>query len=313
MATDIAFSLAVLSAVKGVPPALKTFLATLAVADDIAGILVIAIFYSHGINLLMLGIGIVLLGFLYLLSRRRVRYLWVYYLGLLLVWYFFLRSGIHTTVAGVLVAMLIPAKSLYKTSEMVDVVKSRLSLFPEGDQRTRKGGIAMLPNEQLLVAQSIQEVTKEAISPVQRMETQLNSFVNYFILPLFAFVNAGISFQGFDWGDFLNIPLAIILGLVLGKPIGVYLFSRLYLLFTKSPMPKWMNRSELLGVALICGIGFTVSLFMATLTFRTMPELLNEAKVGIFSGSLFAGIIGYIYLTLHYHYKQRHQRKVASN
>ena len=145
------------------------------------------------------------------------------------------------------------------------------------------------------------------------METQLNSFVNYFILPLFAFVNAGISFQGFDWGDFLNIPLAIILGLVLGKPIGVYLFSRLYLLFTKSPMPKWMNRSELLGVALICGIGFTVSLFMATLTFRTMPELLNEAKVGIFSGSLFAGIIGYIYLTLHYHYKQRHQRKVASN
>lgn len=313
MATDIAFSLAVLSAVKGVPPALKTFLATLAVADDIAGILVIAIFYSHGINLLMLGIGVVLLGFLYLLSRRRVRYLWVYYLGLLFVWYFFLRSGIHTTVAGVLVAMLIPAKSLYKTSEMVDVVKSRLSLFPEGDQRTRKGGIAMLPNEQLLVAQSIQEVTKEAISPVQRMETQLNSFVNYFILPLFAFVNAGISFQGFDWNDFLNIPLAIILGLVLGKPIGVYLFSRLYLLFTKSPMPKWMNRSELLGVAMICGIGFTVSLFMATLTFRTMPDLLNEAKVGIFSGSLFAGIMGYIYLTLHYRYKQRHQRKAASN
>lgn len=309
IATDIAFSLAVLSAVKGVPPALKTFLATLAVADDIAGILVIAIFYSHGIDFAMLAIGGGVIVVLYLLSRWRVRYLWVYYLGLLLVWYFFLRSGIHTTVAGVIVALIIPAKSVYTTRQMVDVVRSRLMLFPEGDQRIRKDGIIVLPSQQIIVAQSIQEVTREAVSPVQRMESQLHSFVDYFILPLFAFVNAGISFEGFLWSDFAGVPLAVMLGLIIGKPLGVYLFSRLYLIFTRSHMPRWMNRSELLGVAMICGIGFTVSLFMATLTFRSHPELLNEAKVGIFGGSLFSGILGYIYLTLHYRYKARKQKE----
>lgn len=308
MATDIAFSLAVLSAVKGVPPALKTFLATLAVADDIGGILVIAIFYSHGLNFLMLGIGLAILVILYFIGRCGVRHLWVYYIGLLCVWYFFLRSGIHTTISGVLVAMIIPAKSLYKTRDMIDIVKGRLSLFPEDAQRSKDNGVTMLPSEQIEAAEKIQKVSTEAISPVQRMEGQLDSFVNYFILPLFAFVNAGITFQGFEWSKFVEVPLAILLGLVLGKTIGVYIFSRLYILFTRSKMPKWMNRIELLGVATICGIGFTVSLFMATLTFKDAPSILNGAKVGIFGGSIISGIIGYIYLTLHYKLKGKHSK-----
>lgn len=311
MATDIAFSLAVLTAIPGVPAPLKVFLATLAVADDIGGILVIAVFYSHGINLAMLGIAILVLLAMYLLGRSGARYLWIYYLGMLVVWYFFFRSGIHTTVSGVLVAMIVPAKSLYTTGEMVDIVRSRLLLFSNADQRSTKGGVTMLPNHQLIITQSISKISTEAVSPVQHMEWQLGSFVNYIILPVFAFVNGGIAFGGFDWADFTGVPLAILLGLFVGKPMGIYLFSRMYLFFTRSKMPEWMNRSELLGLGIICGIGFTVSLFISTLSFDNIPSILNEAKTGIFLGSLLSGIVGYLYLTFHYRRRAKRLAKRA--
>lgn len=306
MATDIAFSLAVLSAVPGVPPALKVFLATLAVADDIGGILVIAIFYSHGLSYFYLLIALGVLLFLYLLGRWGVRMLWVYYLGLIVLWYFLLRAGIHTTIAGVAVALVVPASSHYRTKEMVELIRSRLMLFPSDKQQlSRSGAVAMLPRQQLLVAESIQKVAAEAVSPVQRMEYQLASLVTFFVLPLFAFVNGGISFGNFSLSKVGSVPFAIIVALFFGKPIGIYLFSRLYLIATRSKMPVWMNRIELLGVGMICGIGFTVSLFIATLSFPEYPQILNGAKVGIFAGSLLAGLAGYLFLTLHYKLKAK--------
>lgn len=300
MATDIAFSLAVLTSIRGVPTQLKTFVASLAVADDIAGILVIAIFYSSGLDFLMLGIAIIILAILYFLGRFGVRDLWIYGLGLLFVWYFFLRSGIHTTISGVLVAMMIPAKSTYNTRQMVDLLRSRLALFPESSQRCSRSGATLLPSSQIEVAQNMMHITSRSVSPVQRMEANLEKLVNYFVLPLFAFVNAGLTFSGIHANEILGIPLAIFLGLVVGKTLGIFLFSRLYLWLTKQGLPNWLHSNELFGAALVCGIGFTVSLFLATLTFEDAPELLNQAKLGIFFGSLFSGCVGYAYLSWHY-------------
>lgn len=302
MATDIAFALAVLSSIKGLNPMLKTFLATLAVADDIGGILVIAIFYTAHIDFLMLGLGVLCLGVIYVLGRLRVQHLWVYYFGLLTTWFFFLHSGVHTTIAGVLVAFLLPAKPKAHTREMVDLLRSRLNLFPEGNLRTSKSGAILLPHEQIGVMHSISRLMRNAVSPVQRMEQQLTSLVNYLVLPLFAFVNAGVQLGGMDMQQFFGVPLAIILGLFVGKTVGIALFARLYLWITKSTYPKGMNAITLLGVSVLGGIGFTVSLFIAALSFPadTLSHLLNEAKVGIYAGSILSGLIGYLILQTYY-------------
>lgn len=312
MATDIAFALAVLSSIKGVPPILKTFLATLAVADDIGGILAIAIFYTAHMDFLMLAIGFGILALLYLAARGGVRDLWLYYLGLVFVWFFFLHSGLHTTIAGVLVAFVMPAKSKIRTREMVDHLRSRLNLFPEGSHRETKGGVVLLPHEQLGVLHGISRLTQSSVSPVQRMESQLTSMVNYLVLPLFAFVNAGVVLGGFTINEFVGVPLAVIVGLLVGKTLGIYLFSRLYLLVTKSPFPKGMNKVTLLGLSALGGIGFTVSLFIASLSFpgeASTAEILNQAKVGIFLGSILSGVLGFVLLQTHFN--RKHKRQIA--
>lgn len=298
MATDIAFALAVLSLLgKRVPTSLKAFLAPLAVADDIGGILVIAIFYSTHLNLLMLlWASLCLLG-IYLLGRIGVRNLLVYYIGAFVVWTFFLKSGIHTTIAGVLVAFLVPARPGLNTLQMADRVRSMLRLLPESEHKT-KGKSILLPHQQIAVVQSMSRDVRAAVSPVQRMEQQITPIVHYMVLPLFAFVNAGVTFGNISFSALLEVPFAIMLGLFVGKPLGIFLFSLLFSKFTKSTLPEGMTTKNVLALSFLGGIGFTVALFISSLSYA-QPEvanLLNDAKIGILSGSMLSGIVGYFLL-----------------
>lgn len=297
MATDIAFALAVLSVIKGVPTSLKTFLATLAVADDIGGIITIAIFYSHGFDWVMLLWAALVLSGLYILGRLGFRNLWLYYVGLVFVWLFFLQSGIHTTIAGVLVALVMPANPRIRTDEMAAALHSWLHLLPQRAQETA-GQAVVLPHQQVAVVDAIRRIARGAVSPVQRMEAQLTPLVNYFILPLFAFVNAGVAFGNIPAEGLIGLPLAIGLGLIVGKPVGIFLFSLLYLKITRTPMPQGMTIHNLLALACLGGIGFTVSLFIASLSFGSPDHavMLNEAKIGIFAGSILSGTLGYFWL-----------------
>ncbi len=309
MATDIAFALAIISSIKGVSPMLKTFLATLAVADDIGGILVIALFYTSYINVTMLLFGIAVIAAVYLLGRCGVTHLWAYGLGLIVTWFFFLHSGVHTTLAGVLIGFVMPVTPKIKTVDMVERLKASLNLFPEDALKLARRGVIVLPREQLKVINSIQTFSNCAVSPAQRMERKITSMVNYLILPLFAFVNAGISFKGVNMGDLMGVPLAIFIGLFLGKPIGIFFFSKLYMKLTKSAYPDGMDDKSLIGVSFLGGIGFTVSLFISSLSFSApdLASVLNNAKLGILLGSAASAIAGWCLLSCYYNNKNRDQ------
>lgn len=298
MSTDIAFALAVLSLLgKRVPSSLKAFLASLAVADDIGGILVIAIFYSTHLNLMMLLWAAVCLGVIYLLGRLGVRNLLVYYIGAFVVWTFFLKSGVHTTIAGVLVAFLVPARPKLSTDHMADRMRTMLRLLPESEHKT-KGKNVLLPHQQIAVVQSMARDVRGAVSPVQRMEQQITPIVHFIVLPLFAFVNAGVAFGGVSMESLVGVPLAIVLGLLLGKPLGIFLFSIVFAKVSKGGLPQGMTTKNLLALSCLGGIGFTVALFISSLSYA-QPEVahfLNDAKIGIFAGSILSGVLGYFFL-----------------
>lgn len=297
MATDIAFVIAILGILGSrVPPALKAFITSLAVADDIGGIIVIAVFYSTTFHASMLLFAVIALLVIYLLGRSGVRALWVYYIGLFVVWYFLLQSGIHTTIAGVLVAFVVPATPAITTNELSRYTHAISNLLPTDRQRTSKRS-RLLPHEQLAVINSIAHQSSRAISPLQRLEHQLSDWVSYLILPLFAFVNAGVTLGGVAPADLVNVPLAVFLGLFIGKPLGITLFSYVFIRLTGNVWPNKVNFISLLGVSILGGIGFTVALFIATLSYDAAHvDLLNQAKMGIFAGSIVSGVVGYMFL-----------------
>ena len=291
MATDIAFALAVLGSLGGrVPKSLYVFLATLAVADDIGGIIVIALFYSKGVSLLPLGIGLALVGLLLLLGRLRVTALEPYIIAGIAVWALFLQSGIHPTIAGVLVALCIPAGSKVHIRELSHKLRELTShLSTEAREAERA---VILSHDQLKRIAEIKDTAGQAISPVQTLEHALKPLVDYFILPLFAFVNAGVSFGGVSADMLLGLPLAIFL-------VGISLFTYVAIRVKLCAWPEGMNLPRLISLAVLGGIGFTVSLFIANLAYDgpEMAQLLNEAKLGIFAGTIISGIVGYMLLS----------------
>ena len=297
MATDIAFALAVLTALGSrVPKSLRIFLAALAVVDDIGGIIVIAIFYSTHISWLPLGIGFALLGITLLLGRLKIHTLEPYIVLGIAVWALFLQSGIHPTIAGVLIALCLPAGTkvhIGKLSSYLSDLTSRLST----EAREAKGAL-VLSHEQLKIIGGIKSTATKAISPVQIIEHAIAPLVNYVILPLFAFVNAGITFGGITSEGLLGVPLAIFLGLFPGKAIGITLFTWAAIRMGICAAPVGMNLKRLIGLSILGGIGFTVSLFIANLSYDdpSMLAMLNEAKLGIFVGTIVSGIVGYALL-----------------
>lgn len=301
MATDIAFSLGVLAMLGNrVPVSLKIFLTTLAVVDDIGGIIVIAVFYSSHIEGMLLFYAALALGLLLLGSVMRIQSKMFYLIVGGVVWFLFLNSGIHPTIAGVLVAFCIPAKPVYAPKKYVKTIRSAIRNFnAEDDELLNRRSI--LNKDQMDWLKQVESASDKVISPLQELEDTLHPIVNFLIIPLFAFANAGIFLLDMNVGTiFTGISVAIICSLVVGKLLGIFIFSWLTVKFKWAPMPQHSNWSMLFSVAMLGGIGFTVSLFIANLSFGNSQEtiaLLEHSKLGIVVGSLIAGLLGYYMLT----------------
>ncbi|MDE6498108.1 MAG: Na+/H+ antiporter NhaA [Muribaculaceae bacterium] len=303
MATDIAFSLGVLAMLGSrVPVSLKIFLTTLAVVDDIGGIIVIAAFYSTHIEVSLLLIAAALFGVLLLGSRMRIKSK-IFYIGIGgIIWFLFLNSGIHPTIAGVLVAFCVPATPVFAPKKYIKQIRKAISNFRGEDVEalTRK---SILNKEQMDWLKVVESASDKVISPLQDLEDSLHPIVNFFIVPLFAFANAGIFLLDTNPASIVEgISLAVIAGLVLGKFVGIFAFSWLTVKLGLAPMPAHSNWKMMASISMLGGIGFTVSLFIATLTFgggdAAAMALLDHAKLGIVVGSLLAGVLGFV--ALHY-------------
>ncbi|MDE6120207.1 MAG: Na+/H+ antiporter NhaA, partial [Muribaculaceae bacterium] len=305
MATDIAFSLGVLAMLgKRVPLSLKIFLTTLAVVDDIGGIIVIAAFYSTHIEVMLLVYAAALFAVLLLGSRLRIKSK-IFYLTIGgVIWFLFLNSGIHPTIAGVLVAFCVPATPVFAPKKYINIIRRSISHFKEAeDDPEDLEKKTILSHEQMNWLKEVESASDKVISPLQDLEDSLHPSVNYLIIPLFAFANAGICLLGMDPASvFSGISLAVIFGLVFGKFLGIFTFSWLTVKLHLAPMPAHSNWHMMGAMSALGGIGFTVSLFIATLTFNASDpaqfELLEHAKLGIVVGSLISGILAFIWLHL---------------
>lgn len=302
MATDIAFSLGVLAMLgRRVPISLKIFLTTLAVVDDIGGIIVIAVFYSSHIELMLLVYATAILCLLFFGSRLGIRSKAFYLLLGAAVWFLFLNSGIHPTIAGVLVAFCIPATPVVAPKKYVKMIRRAIGNFRgEDDELLNRRSI--LSKDQMNWLKEVESAGDKVISPLQDLEDTLHPVVNYIIIPLFAFANAGIYLLDINPITIVEgISLAIICGLVLGKTLGIFTVTWLAVKLKWAPMPEHTDWKIMASISLLAGIGFTVSLFIANLSFpggTPMEEyLLSHAKIGIVTGSLIAGIGGYLALS----------------
>lgn len=293
MATDIAFSLGVLSLFgKRVPLSLKVFLTAFAVVDDIGGILVIALFYtSHlSVNYLIASAGILLI--LCGGNFFRVHNRWFYIFWGVIMWYLFLQSGIHATIAGVVAAFTVPATPHYKIGKYINRIRENIAVFPASDKES-----VVLSKMQINVLKSIESSSDRVISPLQSLEDSLHGMVNYIILPLFAFANAGVSLTADHGGLEVGMATwAVLAGLLAGKFAGIYFFTWLVIKMGFAGLLKGMTWVNLTGICLLGGIGFTVSLFIANLSFGDSPVLLTQAKMGVILGTVLAGVLAYLVL-----------------
>jgi NhaA family Na+:H+ antiporter len=259
-ATDIAFALGVLSLLgRRVPLSLKVFLTALAIIDDLGAVLIIALFYTRGLSLPYLGGAGAVLVALVVLNRSGVRVLWPYLLFGSLLWVLVLKSGIHATLAGVMLALTLP-------------------LDATGNDASD---------------------AREADSPLLRVEHALHRVVPFLIIPIFGFANAGLSFAGIGVAQLLApLTLGVGLGLMVGKIVGVFGFAALSVRLGFAQLPVGANWSQMAGIAALCGIGFTMSLFIGLLAFADNAILRDEVKVGILCGSILAGVLGWLALRL---------------
>lgn len=294
MATDIAFSLGVLSLLRTrAPLPLKIFLAAFAIIDDIGAVIVIAVFYTGDIAWGNLGIGAVFLAVLLVVGRLGIRHPLVYAMLGLAVWLAFLYSGVHATVAGVLVAATIPIRVRVDSSGFLARSRDLLLVFERSGEYGHEDETS---SEQRAILKELEDTAQELQSPLQRFETALHPWVAFVVMPLFALSNAGVMLEG-DFFEALTHPvtLGIVLGLVIGKQVGVTLFSWTAVRFGFAALPYGVTWLQFYGVALLGGIGFTMSLFITNLAF-TSDALTTEAKIGILLGSAISGIIGYLVL-----------------
>ena len=293
MATDIAFALALLSmASKHIPVSVKIFLSALAVADDLGAVLVIAFFYTEQINFTPLAIGAGFLMLLMLGNRMGIRSALFYLLLGIGAWIGFLLSGVHATIAGVLVAFTIPAVT--RIDEQIYSSNLRkLSYDFEADIPQRGSLITPLQNKTI---QKVKTLSMAAETPLQTIEHALHPWVAFGIMPLFALANAGIVITSDFFSSIINpVSIGVAAGLIVGKFTGILLFCWIMVRYKISSLPEGANWKHIAGVALLAGIGFTMSLFISGLAFGD-PVLINQAKYGILIASIIAGILGTIVL-----------------
>lgn len=291
MATDIAFAVGIIALLgRRVPASGKLFILALAIADDIGAISVIALFYTSDVRGIWLGGAVVGVAAVVVAQRAGIRSLLFYGSVAGAIWYAMLESGVHATLAGVALGLLTPARAMYSAAELDERARRILDTFPLGptvEQQERADHEARL----------LTEISKESISPLNRLEHRLLPWSSFLIVPLFALANAGISFAGADAADLVGHPVAlgVGLGLLLGKPIGITLFAWLAVRLGIGRLPAHLRWSHVLGLGLVAGIGFTVSLFVTGLAF-TSVELSDTAKIGIFGGSILAAVAGAVVL-----------------
>ena len=301
MATDIAFSLGILAIFKSrVPVGLKMFLAALAVADDLGGIIVIALFYSSNTDVLYVGLSALCVAIMIIGNAAHVRRK-VFYLSVgLVLWYFMLNSGIHATIAGVIVAFCIPATLMKGTGYYLQRIRENVSKIPVVDFGNLHKTV-VLTNDQIHTLKSIESAADKMISPLQDLEDNLHSPINYVVIPLFAFANAGIDLSQMSIESvFSGVSLAVMLGLVMGKFTGVFSFSWIAVKLGLVTLPAGASWKSFASVCLVCGIGFTVSMFIADLSYAGLGGegllLLGNAKLGVLLGSAISAILGCVLL-----------------
>ena len=293
MATDIAFALGVLALLGSrAPLALKVFLTAVAIVDDLGAVIVIALFYTAELNLAALVGSLALVGVLAVVNRLGIQRPAVYGLIGLAAWVLMLKSGVHATIAGVLVALTIPATRKIDEQEFADRADGLLARFREG--------IAGSPTDptpdQMAALHTLEEAVEHVETPLQRLEHGLHGFVAFFVMPVFALANAGVAL-GANAAALATdaVALGVMLGLVVGKPVGVLLLAFLAVKTGLAALPSGVTWSQVVGVSFLTGIGFTMSIFIANLAFGAGP-LLDSAKVGILGASLISGVIGAVLL-----------------
>lgn len=294
-ATDIAFALGILALLGSrVPAGVRVFLSTLAVADDIVAILVIAIFYGQSPSLMWLGAALVVLIVLILMNRSHIYSLLPYILGGLVLWYCIFMSGVHSTIAGVLLALAIPSGSRVDLKSFTDW----------SGQRVKEAHEAFIPDEPVIGQEDylasvtrLERVARHVVPPATRLERKLYPWVYFAILPLFALTNADVAFMQAAPAEIMgsSIFLGVFFGLVIGKPLGIMLMSFIIVKSKLSSLPENVNWAHMLGAALLGGVGFTMAIFVANLAFVN-PNDVMVAKVAILAASLVAGVAGFAFL-----------------
>ncbi len=300
MATDIAFSLGVLSIFKTrVPSGLKIFLAALAVADDLGGIIVIALFYSSSIDATFLLMALGCVALLIAGNALRIMKKSFYLIAGLALWYAMLNSGIHATIAGVIVAFCIPASQRKGSPHYIERIRKNINRFPVTDVNSKHHTVILTPDD-VDTLKSIESAADKLISPLQDLEDNLYKLIGYFIIPLFAFANVGIDFSSMSIADVTGgVGISVMTGLVFGKLIGVFSFSWVAIKCRIVQLPQGSNWKSFASVCMLCGIGLTVSIFIADLSYAALEsgtQILNQAKVGILCGSLISAVAGCILL-----------------
>lgn len=289
MATDIAFAIGCLTLVKArVSQGLVVFLTALAIFDDIGGILVIALFYGTGLHVEWLAVAAGLVAVLWGLNHFYVRNGLAYAAVGAALWYAMHHGGIHATLSGVVLGLCIPALPTRPGREVLEELAEYIrGLVSQPDDEGARGA-------QLL---HIEEALEDIEPPLNRFVHLWHGYVAYGIVPLFALANSGVDVSGMSLSDLLEpLPLGIIMGLFVGKQVGIFLFTWAAVRAGVSPLPTGGGMAQLHGVAVVAGIGFTVALFVAGLAFVGQPALLAEAKLGILVGSLLSAVVGYVLL-----------------
>jgi Na+:H+ antiporter, NhaA family len=294
MATDIAFALGVLTLLGSrAPLALKVFLTALAIVDDLGAVLVIALFYTSELSTTALGFALLLLAAMVGLNRGGVRHPLAYLLLGIALWLAVLKSGVHATVAGVLAALTIPAWQRIDAGRFAQHARATLDSFEAGGER----GEERLANEQQSAVEELEDACEAVQSPLARLEHSLHDWVVFFIMPVFALANAGVQLTGGIGSALLSpVALGIVLGLFLGKQVGVLAFAWLSVRLRLAALPESVSWRQLYGVSVLCGIGFTMSLFIANLAFLADHETLDVAKTATLTGSLISGVVGFLLL-----------------
>jgi NhaA family Na+:H+ antiporter len=294
MATDIAFALGILALLgKRAPLPLKVFLTAVAIVDDIGAVLVIALFYTETIVWSYLGIAAVVFIVLLLFSRFGIRKPLPYALLGLILWVAFLKSGVHATIAGVLLAMTIPATTKINRKGFLERTRKYLDEF---EKEGIRDGSPFTTKKQRALLQGVEDCTHGVEAPLQRMEHSLHPWVAYFIMPVFALANAGVNLRTDILGALINpVTLGIIVGLVVGKQVGVTFMAWLVTRLGLSSKASGVTWKQIYGASMLAGIGFTMSLFISNLAFSD-PVMLSNAKVGILVASFLSAGLGWFVL-----------------